>query len=97
MNDNTILSYREVLGEGLAALRKEKNISTYAIRQKTKLNGLAIKQIENGSTAYTVDTLLQYLHAIDVYVFFADKSGKKDKRLDIDHMIKQAKKNDPKL
>lgn len=97
MNENTITLYRQVVGEQLSALRKEKNISTYAIRQKTKLNGLAINQIENGSTAYTVDTLLQYLHAIDVYVFFADKQGKQNLPIDPSHMIDKMRKSDPRL
>lgn len=90
-------TYREVLGKGLREMRTAKGISTYAVRTKSALSGTTIKQIETGSAAYTIDSLLKYLQAIDVYVFFADKEGKDDVPLDVEHMKKAAKKNDPGL
>lgn len=97
MEEQQLLNYREVLGQGLRDLRKGKGISTYQIRQKQNLNAETINQIESGSAAYTINSLLKYLQAIDVYVFFADKEGKEDVPLDAKHMHEAMKKNDPKL
>lgn len=96
-NMQIVKSYREVLGQGLASMRNDKGISTYRIRQSTKLNHDTISQIETGSAAYTIDSLLKYLQAIDVYVFFADKEGKQKTPIDIGHMITRKNNNDPKL
>jgi transcriptional regulator with XRE-family HTH domain len=97
MEEQQLLNYREVLGQGLCDLRKGKGISTYQIRQKQNLNAETINQIETGSAAYTINSLLKYLQAIDVYVFFADKKGKEDVPLDVKHMRKAVRNSDPKL
>lgn len=91
-------SAREVIGQFLAESRKQKGISTYAIRNASGLNGEQIIGIESGSTNYTIDALLSYLHAIDVYVFFADKSGKdRSKPIDAEDVLKKLKRNNPRL
>jgi transcriptional regulator with XRE-family HTH domain len=88
-------AYRQVLGQGLKELRTSKGISTYAIRQKTNLSGETIKQIEEGSANYTIDSFFQYIQAIDVYIFFSDKAGKKDTPLDLEHLTKKMRQDDP--
>jgi transcriptional regulator with XRE-family HTH domain len=90
-------SAREVIGQFLRQTREEKGIKTYQLRLKGKLNGEQINQIETGSHNYTIDTLLRYIAAVDVYIFFADKHGKEDESLDVAHMTKAAAKADPKV
>lgn len=96
MNNDLIKSAREVIGEYLKNLREEKGISKYAIIKETGLRIELINSVETGSSAYTIDTLLKYTTGIGAYVFFGDKAGKNpDKPLDVDDMMKEIKKNDP--
>lgn len=90
-------AYREVLGQGLKQMRTDKGLSTYAVRNASGLNGEMIKNIEDGSSAYTIDSLMNYCRAIDVYMLFGDKAGKKKGPLEPKHMMEVIKKNDSKL
>lgn len=96
MNNELIISAREVIGDYLSSLRKEKGISKYAVIQKTGIPITLINAIESGKTAYTIDSLLKYTTGIGAYVFFGDKSGKDEKKtLDENDIIKKCEDNDP--
>ena len=96
MDNDLIKSAREVIGEYLKNLREEKGISKYAIIQKVEIPITLINAIETGSSAYTIDSLLKYTTGIGAYIFFGDKAGKNpDKPLDVDDMMKEINKNDP--
>jgi transcriptional regulator with XRE-family HTH domain len=96
--DRLIVSSREVLGEYLSGIRKEKGISMYRIMKDECMRLEQVKAIESGLTSYTIDSFLKYTRSIGVYMFFGDKSGKDDtKPIDLEHIVKQAEKSDPKL
>ena len=51
----------------------------------------------NGET-YNIDTLLRYLKATDIYIFFSEKNkSNPDATLDVEDMMQAIDKNDPKL
>jgi transcriptional regulator with XRE-family HTH domain len=79
---------RTIVGQHLAQVREEKNLTYYAL---SKLSGLSIAQIqtiENGTKAYTFDSFLKIIHALDLYFFLKDKDGK---HLDFIDMAEKAK------
>jgi predicted transcriptional regulator len=94
MNQKVIDSFREVLGEYLTNTMKEKGYTLYDLEKKTNLPGHSIKAVITGQKNYTIDNLCKILHALDLYVFFAEKDGK---HLDFEHMQKKMKENDPGL
>lgn len=90
MKDEVIKLSKVKLGEFLSSRRKEKKLSIWKLSQ---LSGVAIPTIrvmEAGQKAYTIDTLLALMDALDLYVYFADREGH---HLDQEHMIK--KSDDP--
>lgn len=83
MKQEVIEIGKKKLGEFLKNRRKSKNISIWKLSQ---LSGMAIHTIhavERGDKAYTVDTLMSIMDALDLYIFFADREGH---HLDNDHM-----------
>lgn len=96
MDNSFIISSREVIGDYLANLRKEKGVSKYVITKKTGLPLSLINSIEKGSSAYTIDSLLKYTTGIGAYMFFGDKVKKNpDSPLDEDDMLRECDKNNP--
>lgn len=97
MEEGVIIAAREVIGDYLSKIRQEKKVSRYRIMQKTGLSMNIINSIEKGSKSYTIDSLFKYTQAIGAYLFFGDKSGKKntDNLIDEQDMLNQMKKNDP--
>jgi len=83
---------REVLGQFLKNRADELKMSLYHLEKTTGLQGKQIKAVFTGSENYTIDSLLLIIHALDMYVFFAEKEGK---HLDKDHIIKKMIEKDP--
>lgn len=69
MNKNIVIE-REVVGNYLSSLRKSKGITKYRVSKETGLKFDAINAIENGSKAYTIDSLLKYSAGLGVHLFF---------------------------
>lgn len=59
-------SARQILGERLRGIRQEKELSQVEVSGKSGLQPSQVVAIENGTWAYTIDSLLAYLHAIGV-------------------------------
>jgi transcriptional regulator with XRE-family HTH domain len=72
---------KEELGKKIEALRKECGVSTYELEQKGIHPSLP-STIEKGKKGYTIDSLLNYLNAIDEDIFLS--VGKKRKEKDLD-------------
>lgn len=94
MNQKVFDSAREVLGNYIADVMKEKGITLYKLEQLTGKPSQPLKSVITGANNYNVDTLLAVIQALDLYVFFAPKDGK---HLDIEDMEKKLLDNDPKL
>jgi len=75
-NKKVIEIARQTVGSYLQNLRNEKNISAYKITKETGLTFEQIKSIENGSSAYTIDSFLTYIGAIDCYFYLANRDEK---------------------
>ena len=89
MENEVLLIARQKVGAYLKSIREEKELSLYAVGQKS---GLAISQlhsIEAGSSSYTFDSFLRVTAALDCYFFLESKEGK---HLDFEHMAKKAKR-----
>lgn len=89
------IEYRKALGEGLRRMRELAGITIHGIRNATGLSWAQVNAIEDGTSAYTVDSLLLYIQACNLYVFFGEKEGKQDGAIDPDHMTRVAGRNDP--
>lgn len=61
---------KEQLGKQIKALRKERGVSTYALEQKGIHPSLP-GTIEKGEKGYTIDSLINYLKAIDEDIFLS--------------------------
>lgn len=94
MDDKVLLSFREVLGNFLTNTMKQKNLTLYKLEKLTGLPGHQINKVLTGTDNYTIDTLAKVLHALDLYVFFAEKEGQ---HLNFEHMQQKLNENDPKL
>lgn len=95
MQNKSTNIYKKFIGEKLAEFNRSRNISRYDIHLKSGISQRAIIDIEEGNTNYTIDTLIRYLIASDLYLFF----GEKDKRGEVfnsEDILKSAMKNDPK-
>lgn len=75
INQKVTGTAREVLGQFLRSSREERKQSMYSIEQASGLTFRQVEAIETGSKSYTIDSLLAYLQASDMYVFFADRGG----------------------
>lgn len=67
------LNTREVIGRYLRDTREEKGISLYRVSKSSGLRFETIKAIESGGKNYSMDSLLAYIGALDVYFFFSPK------------------------
>jgi predicted transcriptional regulator len=94
MNDKILESFREILGNYLTDIVKEKNLNLYNLEKLSGSPGQQIKTVLTGDKNYTIDTLCKVLHALDLYMFFAPKDGK---HLDFEDMMKKMRENDPGL
>lgn len=61
----TILTARHKLGQQLKSLREDKNLSYYAAAKLADLSIAQVKSIENGDKAYTIDSLILILNALN--------------------------------
>jgi transcriptional regulator with XRE-family HTH domain len=61
---------KEELGKQIEALRKECGVSTYELEKKGIHPSLPAT-IEKGKKGYTIDSLLNYLNAIDEDIFLS--------------------------
>lgn len=57
----------------MAEFNRSRGINRYTLHKKTGISERAIIDIEEGNTNYTVDTLLKYIMASDLYIFFGEK------------------------
>lgn len=62
----TIEQQRKKIGKHFAAQRKRLNLSRYYIWKNTSLSITQIKSIDEGSKAYTTDSLLIYASKIGI-------------------------------
>lgn len=75
MTDNNALAEtRKQIGDFLRRRREEQGLSKYAmIKAAGWYHSGYIDKIETGSQPYTIDTLLRYLQAAGMCIFFAPK------------------------
>ena len=97
MEKEAIVAAREVIGDYLSTMRKKKRISKYKLIHDFGLRMDIIDSIEKGASSYTIDSFLRYTTGIGAYLFFGDKSEKKnpDEPLDKDDLLNQCRRNDP--
>lgn len=68
---------KKQLGKQIKALREECGVSTYKLEQKG-IHPALPSTIEKGKKGYTIDSLLNYLNAINEDIFLS--VGKKEKK-----------------
>lgn len=95
MEKENLVSLRKVMGEFLENRRKELGLSYHELRKDTGLHHLQIMSVMNGDKNYTIDSLLLLSIPLKLYIFFGDKTGKKDLPLNGDHLKDEAEKNYP--
>jgi transcriptional regulator with XRE-family HTH domain len=65
---------KKEIGERLKSLREKRGLSKYRVVKNGGLNDIRLVDVvENGDTAYTIDSLLKYLNGCELEVFFSDK------------------------
>ena len=69
---------KQELGKQIKALRKECGVSTYALEQKG-IHPALPATIEKGQKGYTIDSLLNYLNAINEDIFLSVRKKDKEK------------------
>lgn len=65
-------AYREALGERLRAFRKERGLTAYRVALSGGIRIDQVQKIERGDN-YTIDILLGYMKACDLYIDFFKK------------------------
>lgn len=78
------------MGERLKEFRESRNISLYKVAQKGRIRIDQAKAVEEGQTAYTIDSFIGYIIGSDLYMYFATK----DEENNLDDMISKIKKED---
>jgi transcriptional regulator with XRE-family HTH domain len=71
----TVDKERVALGARLRSIREEKNMTKYRIAKDADLSDYTVYYIENGSTNYTIDALVNYLDAIDYNLNITEKDS----------------------
>lgn len=95
MKDEVIEAARKRIGDFLKKNREEQGLTKYSVTKTAGwYNSIFIDKIENGQP-YNIDTLLRYLQATNMYIFFAQKDKSDDTRpLDEDDIFNAIKKED---
>lgn len=98
MSEEYLKSAREVIGDFLKQMRERKGLSRYNVAKRAGWERIdPVVRIENGET-YNIDSLLRYLRATDIYIFFSEKNkSNPNEPLDVEDMMQAIDKNDPKL
>ena len=90
-------SAREVLGDFLKQNREEQKISMYRVCKDANMRQETLKTIESGANNYTVDSLLAYLEATNLYILFSQKRKEDPTPIDVDDMLRSMREADPNL
>ena len=98
MSEEYLKSAREVIGDFLKQTREGKGLSRYNVAKQAGWERIdPVVRIGRGEN-YSIDTLLRYLKATDIYIFFSEKNkSNPNDPLDVEDMRKAINKNDPKL
>ncbi len=80
---------RQQVGLYIADIMKQRGMNKKQLSEKAGIGRNQLDPMLNGSKAYTIDTFLMVVQALDCYFFLADKEGE---HLNFDHM---EKKSDP--
>lgn len=98
MSEEYLKSAREVIGDFLKKMRERKGMSRYNVAKQAGWERIdPVVRIENGET-YNIDSLLRYLRATDIYIFFSEKNkSNPNEPLDVEDMMQAIDRNDPKL
>lgn len=98
MSEEYLRSAREVMGDFLKKMRERKGLSRYNVAKRAGWERIdPVVRIENGET-YNIDSLLRYLRATDIYIFFSEKNkSNPNEPLDVENMMQAIDRNDPKL
>jgi len=80
---------RQQVGLYIADIMQQRGINKKQLADKAGVKRDAIYAILDGSKAYTIDTFLQVIQALDCYFFLSDKEGE---HLNFEHM---EEKSDP--
>ena len=85
-------------GDFLKRTREKKGLSRYNVAKQAGWERLdPIVRIERGEN-YSIDTLLRYLKATDIYIFFSEKNkSNPDEPIDVEDMMQAIDKNGTKL
>ncbi len=85
-------------GDFLKRTREKKGLSRYNVAKQAGWERIdPIVRIERGEN-YSIDTLLRYLKATDIYIFFSEKNkSNPDEPIDVEDMMQAIDKNGTKL
>ena len=98
MSEEYLKYAREVIGDFLKQTREGKGLSRYNVAKQAGWERIdPVVRIERGEN-YSIDTLLRYLKATDIYIFFSEKNkSNPGTTLDVEDMMQAIDKNGPKL
>ena len=85
-------------GDFLKRTREKKGLSRYNVAKQAGWERIdPIVRIERGEN-YSIDTLLRYLKATDIYIFFSEKNKSNPAEpIDVEDMMQAIDKNGTKL
>lgn len=90
-------SAREVLGDFLRSNREEQKLTMYRVCQDSGIRLETLKAIESGTMSYNIDSLLSYIEATNLYIFFSQKRKEEPNPIDVNDMLKSMREADPNL
>lgn len=73
MNQNQILAYRKLIGQWIAQLREDKEMSKNELSKISGIDRKYINDIESGKYAFSIDVIAKLSIALDFYIFFIPK------------------------
>ena len=74
MSEEYLKYARKVIGDFLKQTREGKGLSRYNVAKQAGWERIdPVVRIERGEN-YSIDTLLRYLKATDIYIFFSEKN-----------------------
>jgi transcriptional regulator with XRE-family HTH domain len=76
INEQVIITARQDVGKYLQAVREEKKLTYYAVAKLSDMSIEQVQGIESGDKAYTFDSFLKIIYALDCSLFLEDKDGK---------------------
>lgn len=78
LNPDAILEVRKLIGAHIRDLRIAKGLTQEDLAKEMGISRSTIAKIENGKWAFSVDTIVEFSHHLDFFLFLVDKKSDDD-------------------